>query len=42
MIDLPSGRGGQIDPATAKQFLQATHGDKDAARKLANQRDWRF
>jgi len=39
---LPDGGGKTLDAMTAKQFLDAAGGDKDAARKLAKQHNWKF
>jgi hypothetical protein len=39
---LPSGNGRHVDPNTAKIFVAAANGNKDAARKAAQAKGWRF
>jgi hypothetical protein len=39
---LPSGNGRNVDPSTAAIFVAAANGNKDAARKAAQAKGWKF
>jgi hypothetical protein len=39
---LPSGNGRHVDPSTAAIFVAAANGNKDAARKAAQAKGWKF
>ncbi len=39
---LPAGNGRHVDPSTAQIFVAAANGNKDAARKAAQAKGWRF